>query len=404
MEFQQHQRQWGEVVLLQPVSTKLLTWALTGAVALIIAFLTVAQYARKETAIGYLSPSAGTAQVFAPQQGVIREIYVTQGQPVREGQPLLKVATNQLADDGQDVNSTLLDILTAQKASLSKQIAAETARTNAERSRLTALIANLVSEGTAINEQIAAQKQRIEIGESLVGTATLLASKGLMSQVERKKREQAVLDDKQRLSSLTNQAHELVDRVIQTRSSLDQLATVMSGKLQPLVTELASTDQRIAETNARRGYVVRAPISGRVSLLQANVGQTVDPRRLEMEIVPANAVLQAVLLVPARAIGFVRAGQVVRLLYDAFPYQKYGTYTGHITQVSQTLLTGTEISGPVAVKEPVYRVVVALDKKEIKTADRTIPLEPDMLLRANIVLDRRTIMDWILSPVTSVRM
>ena len=79
LEFQQYQRQWGEVVLLQPVSTKILAWSLTAAVALIIAFLFLAQYARKDTAVGYLTPTAGTAKVLAPQQGVIKSVDVTEG-------------------------------------------------------------------------------------------------------------------------------------------------------------------------------------------------------------------------------------------------------------------------------------------------------------------------------------
>jgi hypothetical protein len=74
IEFQQTQRQWGEVVLLQPISTKLLTWFLATSVAAIIVLLAFVEYAQKDTAIGYLSPSAGTAQVSAPLQGVIREI------------------------------------------------------------------------------------------------------------------------------------------------------------------------------------------------------------------------------------------------------------------------------------------------------------------------------------------
>ena len=135
IEFQQYQRQWGDVVLLQPVSTKLLTWSLTVSVALIIVFLLFAQYARKDTATGYLTPSAGTAKVFAPQQGVIKDVYVKEGQQVTEGQTLLRVATDQLAGGGEDVNAVTLGILTSQKEMLSRQIAAEQQRMTSEQQR-----------------------------------------------------------------------------------------------------------------------------------------------------------------------------------------------------------------------------------------------------------------------------
>lgn len=405
IEFQQYQRQWGEVVLLQPVSTKLLTWSLAVAVSTIIVFLTFAQYARKDTAIGYLTPSAGTAQVFAPQPGVIREVFVRQGQEVTEGQKLLRVATAQLADDGEDVNTAELAILTQQKTSLVRQIAAEEQRSSAEQQRLTALLANHVREAGSINEQIALHKQRYEIAESLIAMGLRLSAKGLMSVAEVKQREEAALDMKARLAALGGQEAGLTERIIETRSTIDQLATVMAGKLQPLRTELSSTEQRIAEINGRRAYVVRAPITGRVSLMQANIGQPADPRRLQLEIVPANAVLRAVLFVPARAAGFVDVGQPVRLLYDAFPYQKYGTHGGRIIEVSRTTLTGGDVFGPTAPKEPAYKVVAALDEEAIKTRDRkTIPLQPDMLLHADIILERRTILSWVLEPLLSARM
>ena len=111
IDFQQHNRQWGQVALLQPLSTKIITWLIVAAVAIIVTFLFLAQYSRKETVIGYLMPTAGTAKIFASQQGTIREIYVREGQEVEEGQPLLAVETSQIAANGQDVNISILSTL-----------------------------------------------------------------------------------------------------------------------------------------------------------------------------------------------------------------------------------------------------------------------------------------------------
>src|SRR5690242_6035529 len=86
IEFQQYHRQWGEVALLQPLSTKLLAWSITAAFVLIILFLVLAQYARKQTVVGYLTPTSGTAKIFVPRQGTIKAIHVAEGQIVEEGQ------------------------------------------------------------------------------------------------------------------------------------------------------------------------------------------------------------------------------------------------------------------------------------------------------------------------------
>src|SRR5215204_5030581 len=109
IDFQQNRRQWGDVASLQPVSTKVLAWFLTAAVALIIIFLFVAQYSRKETALGYLTPTKGTAKIFAPQRGAIKEVHVEEGAAVQEGQPLLTVETNQIDASGTDVNASMVE-------------------------------------------------------------------------------------------------------------------------------------------------------------------------------------------------------------------------------------------------------------------------------------------------------
>jgi len=92
------------------------------AVALIISFLFLAQYSRKETVVGYLTPISATSKIFVPQLGTIREIHVNEGQQVREGQTLLTIDTNQIAANDLDVNATVLDTPRSQKNRLTGQI------------------------------------------------------------------------------------------------------------------------------------------------------------------------------------------------------------------------------------------------------------------------------------------
>ena len=74
VDFQRHNREWGRVAELQPLSIKIITWFITAATALVIIFLFLGQYSRKETVVGYLTPTSGTSKIFVPQRGTIREI------------------------------------------------------------------------------------------------------------------------------------------------------------------------------------------------------------------------------------------------------------------------------------------------------------------------------------------
>lgn len=404
VEFQRQHRQWGEIALLQPLSTKFLVWCTITAVALVIVFLFIAPYARKETVSGYLMPAAGTARIHAPQTGIISVVHVREGQEIEEGQPLLSVTTARVAADGGDVDTAILEALARQRDLLTHQVAAEENRTALEQRRLEALIEGLRTEASQLEAQIATQRERIRLAEGLVSAASRLNPRGYVSDLEYNRREEVLLEHRQNLGALGQQLAARQNQITEQRYILEQLPIVATDRFRVLRTELSAGEQRIAEIDGRRAYVIRAPISGRVSALQATVGQPADPRRLQMSIVPTGGVLQAELFIPTRAAGFVRPGQRIRILYDAFPYQNFGTYGGRIAKVSRTVIMGAEAAGPVELREPAYRVTASLDRPDVDAQGQRIPLQPDMLLRADIILERRSLMTWILAPLLGAGM
>jgi membrane fusion protein len=404
LEFQQAGRQWGRVVPLQPLSTRLMVWSVFFVAAAVIVFLIFAQYARKEVALGYLAPAAGTARVFAPQSGVISAVYAQQGETVERGQPLLAITTNQFTGSGDDVNATILKTLDQHKQALIHEIADEVHRTESERQRLTTQVQEHVSVLGQLDAQMIVQQARIALLEKMVDAGAQLRVKGLVSEVDQRHREETLLEQRQALISLNQQSTTRKGQLSEVRFNLAQLPFVQGEKLQSLRNDLSSTEQRVAEVNGRNAYIVRAPIGGRVSLLQASVGQFADPRRLQMQIVPSDSPLQAELFIPARAIGFVEVGQDVRLLFDSFPYQRFGTYHGRITKVSQTVLLASDVASPIELKEPAYTATVTLDRPDITANGKKIPLQPDMSLKADIILEKRTLVDWIFAPLRHLRM
>ncbi|MFL4973539.1 MAG: HlyD family efflux transporter periplasmic adaptor subunit [Microvirga sp.] len=404
IDFQRHHRQWGDVASLQPLSLKVATWFVAAVVALLIGFLFVAQYARKETAVGYLTPTKGTAKVFVPRRGTVKEVHVADGDTVKEGQPLLTIETDQIAADGMDVNATQLDSLGLQKDLLAKNIKAEEQRAGSERERLTAASRGLETEIAQLRGQIKLQSERLEVTQDDVATGEQLRSKGFMTAVEFRRRQVAALEQKQVLSGLNQQLAAKQNQLTEARFSLKQLPTVMAQKVQALRNELSAAEQRMAEIKGRGAYVIRAPSSGRVSTLQATAGQNADPQRLQLEIIPEDSVLQAELFLPARAVGFVETGQAVRILYDAFPYQHFGAYRGRVAKVSQTILTSADAAGPIKLNEPAYRVTAVLERPDIDAYGKRVALQPDMLLKADIILERRSLISWLTTPLRSVRM
>jgi membrane fusion protein len=230
-----------------------------------------------------------------------------------------------------------------------------------------------------------------------------LRAKGYLSEVDYKRRQEHHLESKQTLGTLAQQLATRRAELAQAAASLEQLPTTIAEKTLALRGELAEAEQRAAEIEGRRAYVVRAPVAGRVSTLQAAPGRIADTRQPLLSILPRNGVLEAELFVPSQAIGFVRAGQEVRIRFDAFPYQRFGTYGGRVVRVARTMLTGSDMSAPVALKQPAYKVTVVLDRQDVTVNGERIPLQADMLLKADILLDRRPLLAWLLDPFLSAR-
>jgi membrane fusion protein len=399
----QRLQQSGGVVLMRPIPAKLLFWSLAAAFAVIVVFLALAQYARKETVTGYLSPTAGVARIFAPRAGTIAVVHVREGQEVDEGAPLLTVKIDQTTADGQNVDAALLETLARRKAAIAEQIAMQEARAVSERKRLEVQIAGAKDQIAHLEGQIALQRERVELTGATVALVEGLRAKGYLSEVDYKRRQEHHLESKQTLGTLAQQLATRRAELAQAAASLEQLPTTIAEKTLALRGELAEAEQRAAEIEGRRAYVVRAPVAGRVSTLQAAPGRIADTRQPLLSILPRNGVLEAELFVPSQAIGFVRAGQEVRIRFDAFPYQRFGTYGGRVVRVARTMLTGSDMSAPVALKQPAYKVTVVLDRQDVTVNGERIPLQADMLLKADILLDRRPLLAWLLDPFLSAR-
>jgi membrane fusion protein len=162
-------------------------------------------------------------------------------------------------------------------------------------------------------------------------------------------------------------------------------------------------EEKRAGADAQTGFVLRAAGAGRVTALQANPGQPADPAKPLMTLVPADSELRAEIYVPSRAIGFVRPGQRVRLLYEAFPHERFGAAYGAIDEIAATVLKPEEASTPLSLREPVYRLTVKPDRVTVRAYGADLPLLAGMALTADIILEERSFLDLLLDPLRAAR-
>jgi membrane fusion protein len=394
-------RIWGEVAIALPNSYALVTGFIAVSVLAMALFIATHNYARKEHAVGFLVATEGIARITPPRDGTITAVHVSEGQHVEQSAPLLTVTGAETSDRGENIDNAKLGRLREQRDHLKDQIRLEREKSDAEQQRLESQIHGAHGEIAALSQQQAIQRERVDIAHRQLAGAIELAGKGYLSKVEMRRRQDAYLAEKQSESSLAKELAGKQAGVSQLQNALQQLPIATAQRVSQLDGSIAELDVRLKEAEGRRGYLLSAPISGRVSALQAWVGKLAEPKMPALSIVPDGDVLEAELLVPARAIGFVAPGQTVHISYDTFPFQQFGFARGTVRTVSHTLLKPDEIVGPVLLREPFYRVGVALERQTMRAYGAELPLEPDLQLQADILFDRRTLLAWILDPLLS---
>jgi membrane fusion protein len=141
-----------------------------------------------------------------------------------------------------------------------------------------------------------------------------------------------------------------------------------------------------------------------VAALMAEPGQPVAAGAHLLTLLPEDSPLEAHLYAPSRAVGFIREGQEVRLRYPAFPYQKFGSQRARVVSVARSALSPSELgfAPPDGSREPVYRVKVALERQAVAAYGREQPLQAGMQVEADILLDRRRLIEWVFEPLASL--
>ena len=125
-----------------------------------------------------------------------------------------------------------------------------------------------------------------------------------------------------------------------------------------------------------------------------------------LSLLPGDTGLEAQILVPSRAIGFIAPGDRVLLRYQAYPYQKFGHHEGEVAGISRSALNPSEFGalvGNAQAGEPMYRVTVSLARQAVTAYGKDESLKPGMLVDADILGERRSLIEWIFEPLYSLK-
>lgn len=392
----------GTVVLATPVSIKTLGLFLAAVLFATAGFAAQATYARKATVIGYLVPDQGMIRATSQTPGTLQSILVREGDVVKGGDRIAVLGLSTETTAG-NVGEVVSQGLKAEAQAARSKAESRLAQREVERDQSKIRLSKGEAELKQVMMQVNLQEQRLQLARSEVERGEEIAKKGYLARREVEARRGVALTAEQELAGHRRQQAAIERDIADIRARLASIPLEIDSARSEAESAEAVLQQRRAETEARRLQFVIAPVGGRIAALPVTTGQPLIAGGTVAVIIPEGGKLEAELLAPSRSIGFVQPGQEVALSLQAFPYQRFGTVPGTVRTVSSTVLGPSEVSFQgLNIQEPVFRIRVSLSREAIEAYGQSIPMQPGMLVTAQIVFDRRSLLRWLFDPIYAV--
>ncbi|MGB0938741.1 MAG: HlyD family efflux transporter periplasmic adaptor subunit [Colwellia sp.] len=396
----------GTISLAQPLSIKLTVTCLVVIAISIVIFLFTAEYSRKETVRGFLMPNKGVIKSFASKAGTIEKLMVKEGDKVQKGDPLATIIIQHQNNQGVNISAQLLSQLHLQIKLLDEEIHQHQALKSQE-------LANLKRQKLASNEEkLALQNQlllinkKIDLQNEQQDDFNKLNQRGFVSNLDKDRQQHILLESKQEQQSLERlllQHQNKLEQIIFNLSNIPQQYTL---RINNIKRQQMALKRQLVQVEGNATYTITASHSGVITGVQVVEGEILSQAIVQakplLHIIPMDSELVAELLLPTRSAGFVQIGNNTRLRFDAFPYQRFGFIKSEIVRIDQTLISPNEVQFPVRLQEPVYRLRAKLTEHQIRAFGKSFDLKSGMLFEADIMLEQRSLMEWLLEPLYSL--
>jgi HlyD family secretion protein len=411
---------------LPPLYTRLLAGSLS---LLVFGALGWAHFSKVDevaTAQGELVPSAQVRPVRALEGGIISEIRVKEGEQVKKGDVLLvqdptlnqaeverlqniaksmqqDIARLQAEDQGKTQTGTALQdqLLGARLREFDTRQAA--ARADAQRqlaaieeakAQLAKLQGNFTNAQTALKNSQERESSLRALVDGAVPRFDYLEAKDRLTEAE--DRVNSLQKEIQGQQQAIRQAEQAYQSAQQTANRLgSERQSDILTQMRQRQEELANIQGQLAQARLKtQGQTITAPVAGKVYDIQTTLGErSVAPGQELLSILPNDEAIVLEVKLLNRDIGFISPGMRAKVKLATFPFQEFGIVEGEVIQVSPNATVDKDLG-------PVFKTKVQLKQKDILVKGKPVALTPGMAATAEIVTRQRSVLTFLLEPIT----
>ena len=198
------------------------------------------------------------------------------------------------------------------------------------------------------------------------------------------------------------ETHLLAKLEADRQAFIDDLRRTTMESLVEVRNQRDTVDEELKKMKLRRNLIaLTAPADAVVlDLAQRSIGSVVREAEPIVTLVPLNVPLEAEVSIDARDIGRIKAGDAVRVKFDAYPFQKYGTATGSVRTISRDAFAPSQQEAAAGRSSlPYFRARIALSENQLRVDGAPVSLLPGMSVSSEIKVGQRTVMSYFLYPI-----
>lgn len=387
-------------------------WVVLGALALLVSAAALISYSDVVEAPAVLTMRQPPFRVSTPTPRTVATLLVTDGTPVKQGQPLLMWQSGARLEDVEvlekalNANTGLQQLARVfagwnrhlQTGSIGPAFAAvrraaqqllnqqQDAHYQGRLHNLRKQVAEQQALARSLQQQLATLQQEVQLAADNVQRDSILLARHSLSGSEydltlgnflRKKRELENLQAEQVRNRLMGQQLEAALLALQAQ----QTDAANAAKLE---LESALLQLRSAIEDWKSQYLLPAPLSGRVELPQErHNGQVIAAGEVIMRIVPADdneAAIVCRAYLPASAIARIKPGMEGRLRLEAYPWQQHGEVEAQVQKIAAVPEKGS------------YEATLALSNGLKSTQGQELEFHHEMTGTVRITTNRRSLL------------
>jgi membrane fusion protein len=343
-----------------------------------------------------LTPVRDADPIKALHPGIVSQVNVVEAQVVREHDLLFVVASELVGDRMSERRTVDARLAGGNNRQANEKVKYENQQRADEQERQ-----RLEQRLVALQRQADVKQRELSLTEDISSRRTREFDQGVLSAVDANRA-------KLEVEKLAGELEVIRAAMVDARNAMARITFEMASRTAAYAETERAIGEELTTYKARKGVLdqdrlrdgntlsVEAPCAGTVVTLHVrNPGTVVDEGDPLAQLVCAGQPLQAELQLPERGLALVHIGQPVKLLYDAFPYERYGVQYGTLTWLSPA-----SSAGP---RGPAFRAFAELGADTVGVQGTPRSVLPGMTGRAAVVVGQRTLVSYALEPLRQMR-